>query len=118
MTSPVTTTAGKVSGAFDESIGVYRFKGIPFAASPVGELRWKAPQPAPRWSGVRQALRFGPRAMQLPVFGDMNFRSDGMSEDCLYLNSSMTGSIKTSHLLHKCKPNDGDSDAHTNHPAL
>ncbi|PJF46028.1 MAG: carboxylesterase, partial [Candidatus Thermofonsia Clade 3 bacterium] len=40
----------------------------------------------PRWSGVRQALHFGPRAMQLPVFGDMNFRSDGMSEDCLYLN--------------------------------
>jgi para-nitrobenzyl esterase len=86
MTSPVTTTAGKVSGAFDEAAGVYRFKGIPFAAPPVGELRWKAPHPVPRWSGVRPALHFGPRAMQLPVFGDMNFRSNGMSEDCLYLN--------------------------------
>jgi len=39
-----------------------------------------------RWSGVRKADKFGPRAMQLPVFGDMNFRSNGMSEDCLYLN--------------------------------
>jgi para-nitrobenzyl esterase len=65
---------------------VTSFKGIPFAAPPVGELRWRAPQPVQPWSGVREALRFGPRAMQLPVFGDMNFRSNGMSEDCLYLN--------------------------------
>ncbi len=38
------------------------------------------------WAGVRKAIKFGPRAMQLPLFGDMNFRSNGMSEDCLYLN--------------------------------
>ena len=49
-------------------------------------LRWREPQPVQNWSGVRKADKFGPRAMQLPVFGDMNFRSDGMSEDCLYLN--------------------------------
>jgi para-nitrobenzyl esterase len=86
MTSSVATSSGKVAGAFDEAGGVYSFKGIPFAAPPVGALRWKAPQPAPPWSGVREALQFGPRAMQLAVFGDMNFRSNGMSEDCLYLN--------------------------------
>lgn len=86
MTFPVTTTAGKVVGALDEATGIYSFKGIPFAAPPVGERRWKAPQPAPCWSGVRRALHFGPRAMQLPVFADMRFRSNGMSEDCLYLN--------------------------------
>ena len=69
----------------DES-GVYAFKGIPFAAPPVGDFRWREPQPVKPWSGVRKADHFGPRAMQLPLFSDMVFRSDGMSEDCLYLN--------------------------------
>jgi len=86
MQSPVMTASGKVVSVIDEPTGVYSFKGIPFAAPPVGDLRWKAPQPVQPWSGVREAVRFGPRAMQLPVFGDMNFRSSGMSEDCLYLN--------------------------------
>src|SRR5205807_1266214 len=58
----------------------------PFAAPPVGDLRWKPPQPVTRWEGVRKADRFSPRAMQPPIFGDMVFRSNGMSEDCLYLN--------------------------------
>ena len=52
----------------------------------MGDLRWKEPQPVKSWDGVRKADHFGPRAMQRPVFGDMNFRSDGISEDCLYLN--------------------------------
>jgi para-nitrobenzyl esterase len=66
--------------------GVRAFKGIPFAAPPVGHLRWKPPQPVEKWEGELQADRFGPRAMQLPLFDDMQFRSNGMSEDCLYLN--------------------------------
>ncbi|MCB9432120.1 MAG: carboxylesterase family protein [Ardenticatenaceae bacterium] len=86
MTSPIMTANGKVLGAFEEETAVYSFKGIPFAAPPVGALRWQAPQPVQPWSGVREALNFGSRAMQLPVFGDMNFRANGMSEDCLYLN--------------------------------
>lgn len=69
----------------DES-GVYAFKGIPFAAPPVGDYRWREPQPVQPWTGIRKADHFGPRAMQRPLFSDMNFRSDGMSEDCLYLN--------------------------------
>lgn len=69
-----------------EASGVFAFKGIPFAQPPVGDLRWKPPQPHENWNGVRQADKFGPRAMQRPIFGDMGFRSDGMSEDCLYLN--------------------------------
>ena len=84
--SPAITSNGKLSGTLDDTTGVYSFKGIPFAAPPVGELRWKAPQPVQSWSGTRDATRFGPRPMQLPVFGDMNFRSNGMSEDCLYLS--------------------------------
>lgn len=80
----------KVSNGILEGVsgnnGIRTFKGIPFAAPPVNELRWKAPQPVKDWQNVRQAKQFGPRAMQLPVFGDMNFRSNGVSEDCLYLN--------------------------------
>ncbi len=86
MKSTVTTSYGQVVGARDTATGVTSFKGVPFAAPPVGELRWRTPQPVEPWTGGREALRFGPRAMQLPIFGDMNFRSDGMSEDCLYLN--------------------------------
>ncbi|MBO0938333.1 carboxylesterase family protein [Fibrella sp. HMF5335] len=69
-----------------ETGGLRAFKGIPFAAPPVGDLRWREPQPAKNWSGVRKADHFGPRAMQRAIFGDMNFRSDGVKEDCLYLN--------------------------------
>jgi para-nitrobenzyl esterase len=75
-----------LEGTIEPGSGVRSFKGIPFAAPPVDDLRWRPPQPAARWAGVRPAHQFGPRAMQLPVFGDMNFRSNGMSEDCLYLN--------------------------------
>jgi para-nitrobenzyl esterase len=68
------------------SSGISIFRGIPYAQPPVGDLRWKAPQPAKNWEGVRKADQFGPRAMQKPIYGDMSFRSNGVSEDCLYLN--------------------------------
>ena len=68
------------------SAGIRVFRGIPFAAPPVGDLRWKAPQPAKSWTGVRKAVDFGPSCMQRAIFGDMEFRASGMSEDCLYLN--------------------------------
>lgn len=76
---------GRLAGAALPS-GIHAFKGIPYAAPPVGGRRWQAPQPAAKWTNVRPATQFGPRAMQLPLFGDMNFRSNGVSEDCLYLN--------------------------------
>jgi para-nitrobenzyl esterase len=82
----VTVSGGILEGTIEPGSGVRSFKGIPFAAAPSGDLRWRPPQPAAPWAGVRTAHQFGPRAMQLPVFGDMNFRSNGMSEDCLYLN--------------------------------
>jgi para-nitrobenzyl esterase len=81
----VTIANGTLDGVIEKS-GIRAFKGIPFAAPPVGELRWKEPQPVKNWQGVRKADKFGPMAMQRAVFGDMNFRSEGMSEDCLYLN--------------------------------
>src|SRR5690606_683273 len=58
----------------------------PVAKPPLGDLRWKAPQPLDNWTGVKQTKEFGARPMQRLVFGDMNSRSNGGSEDCLYLN--------------------------------
>lgn len=81
----VRTESGTVEGSAGAD-GIRAFKGIPFAAPPVGTLRWKAPQPAVKWSGVRQAVEFGPRCMQAQVFSDMIFRDNGPSEDCLSLN--------------------------------
>lgn len=80
----VTVAEGTLQGV-DES-GVKVFRGVPFAAPPVGELRWRAPQPVKAWQGVRMAEAFGPNPMQEPLFGDMNFGTKEMSEDCLYLN--------------------------------
>src|SRR5919202_2870866 len=86
-TNPVVTVSGGIlEGTIEPGSGIRSFRGIPFAAPPVGDLRWRPPEPAAPWVGVRPAHQFGPSAMQLPVFGDMNFRSNGMSEDCLYLN--------------------------------
>ncbi|MCB9012956.1 MAG: carboxylesterase family protein [Bacteroidales bacterium] len=77
---------GIIEGLQDSQTGLQYFLGIPFAKPPVGELRWKAPQPCDNWKGVRETKKFGPTPMQTEVFGDMKFRSDTMSEDCLYLN--------------------------------
>jgi para-nitrobenzyl esterase len=82
----VKTTNGIVEGTSDKNSGIRTFKGIPFGEPPVGNLRWQPPQPVKYWKGIRKADQFGPRCMQKPVFGDMGFRSNGMSEDCLYLN--------------------------------
>jgi para-nitrobenzyl esterase len=82
----VTIAAGKLEGVGMQAAGVREFRGVPYAAAPIGPLRWAAPQPMQRWAGVRQARQFGPRCMQQAVFSDMVFRSAGISEDCLYLN--------------------------------
>jgi para-nitrobenzyl esterase len=77
---------GTIAGLFDTKTNIKKYLGVPFAKPPVGELRWKAPQPMDNWKGVKETKKFGPRAVQAPIFGDMDFKSDGMSEDCLYLN--------------------------------
>lgn len=78
------TACGVLEGTYESGIKV--FKGVPFAQPPVGELRWKAPQPVKPWTGVRKAKHFGPNPMQQNLFGDMNFGTSENSEDCLYLN--------------------------------
>ena len=83
----VKTANGVVESTEPAKDGVRSFKGLPFAQPPVGDLRWREPQPAKNWSGVRTADKFGPTCMQrLSPSADYWFRGDGMSEDCLYLN--------------------------------
>jgi para-nitrobenzyl esterase len=83
----VKTANGLVEATVQAGSGVRSFKGIPFAQPPVGDLRWREPQPVKNWKGVRKADQFGPRCMQrTSPTADYWFRSDGMSEDCLYLN--------------------------------
>src|SRR5437867_5052763 len=60
--------SGLVEAATGSDPSVRAFKGIPYAAPPVGDLRWKAPHPVARWKGVRQATEFGPRPMQGPIY--------------------------------------------------
>jgi para-nitrobenzyl esterase len=82
---PTVKTANGILRGIELS-GISMFKGVPYAQPPVGDLRWKEPQPLKNWDGTRKADHFAARAMQLPIYSDMNFRSDGVSEDCLYLN--------------------------------
>ncbi len=77
---------GTLEGDYSTRTGIQTYLGIPFAAPPIGDLRWKAPQAASDWEGVRSARDFGPRPVQKYVYDDMRFRSPRVSEDCLYLN--------------------------------
>src|SRR5260370_36880138 len=85
---PVRTQGGLVSGAAGNSPEVRVYKGIPYTAPPVGELRWKAPQPVAAWQGVREATQFSATCMQTPYPATSMYYSEPqpVSEDCLYLN--------------------------------
>ena len=83
-TTVVKLDTGRVRGA--ASGEVIAFKGIPFAAPPVGALRWRPPQPAASWSGVREATAYGPDCMQVPFPGDAAPLGVPPAEDCLYVN--------------------------------
>ena len=82
---PIKIDGGLVSGTYLPS-GVKAYLGVPFAAPPIRENRWREPQPVVPWNGVRSATTFGPHAMQGRLFSDMEFRDAGQSEDCLFLN--------------------------------
>ena len=88
INDPVKTGSGSVSGVAGSSASVRVYKGIPFAAPPVGDLRWKAPKAPAPWSGVRQADKFGATCMQTPYAENSPYHAaaEPVSEDCLYLN--------------------------------
>ena len=77
-------TGGDVQGVVNGNVA--SFKGIAFAAPPVGELRWKSPQPVKAWSGVKKADAFAPGCMQDARLATMMGGPQNFSEDCLYLN--------------------------------
>ncbi len=89
MSAIAQTTAGSIEGT--EENGLCVFRGVPFAAPPVGELRFKAPQPVESWDGVRDAKSFGPISLQAPnemleALLPVSDPPQPQSEDCLYLN--------------------------------
>ncbi|MFP5210935.1 MAG: carboxylesterase/lipase family protein [Acidobacteriota bacterium] len=90
----VKTAQGKVHGKTINDGKVRAFLGLPYAAPPVGDLRWKPPEPPAPWKGVRDATRYGARCEQGHVFSDMVFQDDGPSEDCLFLNVFIPANVK------------------------
>jgi carboxylesterase type B len=82
---PVKTEAGQVVGIPGRDRSVTVFRGIPYAAPPVGDLRWRPPQPPVPWTGVYEAVRFGPMCPQVPG-SEQDGNGLPMSEDCLRLN--------------------------------
>lgn len=83
----VPTSCGLVRGESEKETDVCVWRGIPYAAPPVGPRRWRSPEPMPAWSGVREARAWGNRCMQKGIF-KLEAMEDGgrFSEDCLYLN--------------------------------
>ena len=83
---PVRTQSGLVQGITEDGITVY--KGIPFAAPPLGDLRWRAPQPAVAWTGLRTADKFAPAMHAGSASSTRALGMDAVAtnEDCLYLN--------------------------------
>jgi para-nitrobenzyl esterase len=80
----IKTSSGQLRGTTFDDVSV--FKGIPYAAPPVGEYRWRPPQPVTSWEGVRDALAFGPDCAQAGWGAAPGTIREGTSEDCLYLN--------------------------------
>jgi para-nitrobenzyl esterase len=90
LKEPLKLDSGEIGGSVESAPGIRAFKGIPFAAPPVGALRWTAPQPVAKWTGVRDASKYGNVCIQPPGQGRLNIAnmegSPPTSEDCLYLN--------------------------------
>jgi para-nitrobenzyl esterase len=85
--NPVASTAqGIAEGKWIVNGTQKAFLGLPYASPPVGDLRWKAPQPPVRWKGTRDATRFAGRCEQWHIWNDYIFLDSGPTEDCLYLN--------------------------------
>src|SRR5215216_5043664 len=82
----VTIDGGILAGRMDSASRVLVFEGVPYAAPPVGDLRWRPPRPPASWNDVRPANQLGKNCVQHQPYGDIKADAAGKSEDCLYLN--------------------------------
>ena len=82
----ISIDSGPLAAAAPDAQGVQVYKGLPYAAPPVGPLRWRAPQPVAPWREPRRTTAFGSSAMQGVIWDDIDLAGAGVSEDCLYLN--------------------------------
>jgi len=97
VTAQTTSKTVKVNAGVLQGVvsgDVHAFKGIPYAAPPVGNLRWRSPQPVTPWKGTRQAVKYGNDCVQLPIPGDAGAGGSIRGEDCLYLNVWTPASLK------------------------
>ncbi len=92
----VKTAQGEAKGKLINDGKVRAFLGLPYAAPPVGPLRFKAPEPPSSWAGVRDATQFGARCEQWHIWNDYIFLDPGPSEDCLFLNVYVPATAKSS----------------------
>src|ERR1700734_2859924 len=90
----IKTQQGRVHGKLLNDGKVGAFLGVPYAAPPLDDRRWKAPEPVAQWKGVRDATKYGARCTQGQPFDDMVFQDAGESEDCLYLNVFAPAGVK------------------------
>ena len=86
MTKNLAIESGALAVPEPDASGVRVYKGVPYAAPPVGPLRWRPPEPVAAWTGVRPTSAFGMNALQGVLFNDIDPTVPGISEDCLYLN--------------------------------
>ena len=86
MTKSLSIESGALAVPEPDQGGVRAYKGIPYAAPPLGALRWRPPEPAVPWTGVRPHHKFGAHSVQGVVWDDIDLSKGPVSEDCLYLN--------------------------------
>ena len=86
MTNSLSIESGAIAVPEPDASGVRVYKGIPYAAPPIGPLRWRPPEPVAAWTGVRPTHDFGAHSVQGVVWDDIDLGGAAISEDCLYLN--------------------------------
>ena len=86
MANSLSIESGALAVPEPDASGVRVYKGIPYAAPPIGRLRWRPPEPAAAWTGVRPTREFGAHSVQGVVWDDIDLSGAATSEDCLHLN--------------------------------
>jgi para-nitrobenzyl esterase len=86
MAKSLSIESGALEAPEPDASGIRTYRGVPYAAPPLGALRWRPPQPVAAWTGLRPAGAFGPSSLQGVVWRDIDLNRAGVSEDCLYLN--------------------------------